>query len=124
METAVERSLLKDARLTLSHDGLQATRLRLLGHRKCALLCSAHKGSKKAPARPTVQRLAAGSVAKFVAVSLGMELLRADGWRERLARRLRPRHVACAGQAQSACESDANGDNAAVEVDMRTDMCL
>ncbi|KAF1916586.1 hypothetical protein BDU57DRAFT_238086 [Ampelomyces quisqualis] len=46
-------------------DGLQATRLHPLGHRKCAPTLSAHKGSQDASALPFVQRLAAGSIAKF-----------------------------------------------------------
>jgi hypothetical protein len=124
MGTAVERSLLKDSRLTLGHDGLQATRLRLLGPRKCTLLFSAHKVSKTAPARPTLRRLAAGSVAKFVAVSLGMELLRVKRLAGKTGEKASTTPRSLCRTSTNACESDENGDNGAVEVDIRTDSCF
>jgi hypothetical protein len=77
---AVERSLVKDARLTMFSHSLQATRLRLLGCHKCILHFSAHKGSMKASAQPTVLSLVAGSSPSLVAAALGLKLLRAKNW--------------------------------------------
>jgi hypothetical protein len=61
-------------------DGLQATRLRLLGCHKCILHFSAHKGSMKASAQPTFLTFVAGLLPSLVAAPLGLKLLRAKNW--------------------------------------------